>query len=100
MPGGMSSTVEKRAEFRRLHDAGCFVMPNCFDVGSARLIQALGFPAAASSSAGLAWTIGKSDNHISIDNILGHLTAVCAPGTCVVAGEDMRSQRCAVPPGR
>ena len=78
MRGAMSLTAEKRAELRRLHEAGCFVMPNCFDVGSARLIQALGFKATASSSAGFAWTIGKSDNHITLDDILGHLSAVCA----------------------
>ena len=53
-------------------------MPNCFDVGSAKVIEALGFRATASSSAGLAWTLGKSDNHISLDEILAHLTAVCA----------------------
>lgn len=78
MRGDMSTTAQKRAEFRRLHQSGCFLMPNCFDVGSARLIQALGFQATASSSAGLAWTLGKSDNHIGLEEILTHLTAVCA----------------------
>ncbi|HET9159826.1 MAG TPA: isocitrate lyase/phosphoenolpyruvate mutase family protein [Caulobacteraceae bacterium] len=74
----MVELAEKRARFRRLHEAGCFVMPNCFDVGSARLIQSLGFKATASSSAGLAWTLGKADNRIELDDILSHLTAVCA----------------------
>jgi 2-methylisocitrate lyase-like PEP mutase family enzyme len=78
MRGGMSTTVQKRAEFRRLHQSGCFIMPNCFDVGSARIVQALGFGATASSSAGFAWTVGKSDNRITLDEILAHLTAVCA----------------------
>jgi 2-methylisocitrate lyase-like PEP mutase family enzyme len=74
----MVELAEKRARFRRLHEAGCFVMPNCFDVGSARLIQGLGFSATASSSAGFAWTLGKADNRIELDELLGHLNAVCA----------------------
>jgi methylisocitrate lyase len=78
MRSGMSTTAQKRAEFRRLHQSGCFIMPNCFDLGSARMLQALNFQAIASSSAGFAWSIGKADNHLELDEVLGHLTAVCA----------------------
>ena len=72
------TTAEKRAAFHRLHDSGCFVIPNPFDVGSARALQHLGFKALASTSAGFAWTIGKADNRVSLDEVCDHLTALCA----------------------
>ena len=56
------STADKRATFRKMHESGCFVLPNPYDVGSARALQHLGFKAVASTSAGFAWTIGKADN--------------------------------------
>ena len=59
------STADKRATFRKLHDSGCFIIPNPFDVGSAKALQHLGFKAVASTSAGFAWSIGKSDNRIT-----------------------------------
>jgi 2-methylisocitrate lyase-like PEP mutase family enzyme len=72
------STADKRATFRKLHDSGCFIIPNPFDVGSARALQHLGFKALASTSAGFAWTIGKSDNHITLEDAIKHLTELCA----------------------
>lgn len=72
------SVAEKRATFRKLHEAGCFVIPNPFDVGSAKALQQLGFKALASTSAGFAWTIGKADNHVTVDDVCTHLTALCA----------------------
>src|SRR3954466_10458437 len=70
----MSRTViEKRATFRALHAQGCFVIPNPWDVGSARMLQHLGFPALASTSAGFAWTKGHADNHVTRDDVLHHL---------------------------
>ena len=74
----MPSTAEKRAAFRKLHESGCFVIPNPWDVGSARALQGMGFKALASTSAGLAWSIGKADNHITLDDVCDHLTALCA----------------------
>jgi len=71
------STAEKRATFRKMHESGCFPIPNPFDVGSARALQHLGFKALASTSAGFAWTIGKSDNHVTLDDVCDHLTAIC-----------------------
>ena len=71
------STAEKRASFRRLHETGCFVLPNPWDVGSARALQIMGFKAIASTSAGYAWSIGRPDNRVSVDDVLEHLTALC-----------------------
>ena len=51
------STAQKRAEFRKLHESGCFVLPNPWDVGSAQLLQGMGFKALASTSSGFAWSI-------------------------------------------
>jgi 2-methylisocitrate lyase-like PEP mutase family enzyme len=72
------TTADKRAAFRKLHDSGCFIIPNPFDVGSARALQHLGFEALASTSAGFAWTIAKADNHVTVDDVCDHLTALCA----------------------
>jgi 2-methylisocitrate lyase-like PEP mutase family enzyme len=72
------STQEKRAEFRALHGQGCFVLPNPWDVGSARLFQHLGFSALASTSAGYAWSIGRPDNAVTRDDVLRHLTEMSA----------------------
>jgi 2-methylisocitrate lyase-like PEP mutase family enzyme len=72
------TTAEKRASFHRLHEAGCFVLPNPWDVGSARALANLGFKAVASTSAGFAWSIGKADNRVTLEDVLQHLTALCA----------------------
>jgi len=62
--------------FRQLHESGCFVIPNPWDVGSAHLLVQLGFPALATTSAGFAWTLGRRDNHVSLEEVLAHLRAV------------------------
>jgi methylisocitrate lyase len=72
------TTADKRATFRKLHEKGCFIIPNPFDVGSAKALQQLGFKALASTSAGFAWTIGKADNRVSVDEVCDHLSAICA----------------------
>jgi 2-methylisocitrate lyase-like PEP mutase family enzyme len=72
------STADKRTTFRKMHQSGCFVLPNPYDVGSARALQHLGFKAVASTSAGFAWTIGKADNRVTLDEVCDHLTALCA----------------------
>jgi 2-methylisocitrate lyase-like PEP mutase family enzyme len=72
------TTADKRAAFRKMHESGCFILPNPFDVGSARALQQLGFKALASTSAGFAWTIGKADNRVTVDDVVNHLTALCA----------------------
>jgi 2-methylisocitrate lyase-like PEP mutase family enzyme len=73
-----ATTAEKCTAFRKLHEAGCFVLPNPWDVGSAKALQHLGFKAIASTSAGFAWTIGKADNRVTLDDVCEHLTALCA----------------------
>lgn len=72
------NTAQKRANFHALHQQGCFVLPNPWDAGSARLLQHLGFAALASSSSGFAWTTGRPDFAVSRDDVLQHLTALCA----------------------
>lgn len=72
------STADKLSAFRKLHDGGCFVLPNPFDAGSAKALQHLGFKAVASTSAGFAWTIGKADNKVTLEEVLEHLTALSA----------------------
>ena len=74
----MPTTADKRATFKKMHESGCFVLPNPFDVGSARALQHIGFKAIASTSAGFAWTIGKADNRVTLDEVCDHLTALCA----------------------
>src|SRR6185295_13891513 len=74
----MLTTADKRAAFKKLHEKGCFIIPNPFDVGSAIALQQLGFKALASTSAGFAWSIGKADNRVTVDDVCHHLTALCA----------------------
>jgi 2-methylisocitrate lyase-like PEP mutase family enzyme len=66
------------AEFHRLHASGCFVMPNPWDVGSARALWQMGFQAVATTSAGLAWTLGRADNRVTLEQTLEHLRVIAA----------------------
>ena len=66
------------AAFRRLHESGCFVMPNPWDVGSAIVLEKLGFSALATTSAGFAWTLGRRDHGVTLDEALAHYAAVAA----------------------
>jgi 2-methylisocitrate lyase-like PEP mutase family enzyme len=71
------TTADKRATFRKMHETGCFVLPNPWDVGSARALAHIGFKAIASTSAGFAWSIGKADNRVTLDEVCEHLTELC-----------------------
>jgi methylisocitrate lyase len=73
-----AASAEKRRRFRELHESGCFLMPNPWDVGSALALQNLGFVALASTSAGMAWSLGRADNHAPLDEALAHLAALAA----------------------
>ena len=73
---GLARTADRCRVFRQLHQSGCFVIPNPWDAGSARLLAQLGFPALATTSSGFAWTLGKADNHITLQDALGHLRSV------------------------
>jgi 2-methylisocitrate lyase-like PEP mutase family enzyme len=74
----MPSASEKRQAYRTLHESGCFVIPNPWDVGSARYLQHLGFKALASTSAGYALTLGLPDYAVGRDVMLAHLRELCA----------------------
>ena len=71
-------TSDRVQIFRQLHESGCFVMPNPWDPGSARLLAGLGFPAVASTSSGFSWSLGRADNHVSLQEALTHLRALSA----------------------
>jgi len=72
----MTGVAERRRTFRRLHETGCFVIPNPWDLGSARLLAQLGFPALATTSSGFAWSLGRPDNHVSLEEALAHLRSI------------------------
>ena len=72
------TVADKRQTFRELHHTGCFVIPNPWDAGSAAILQSLGFRALASSSAGMAWSQARPDYNVACDDVLAHLTALCA----------------------
>src|ERR1700674_2924485 len=74
MPHTRPSIADKRRTFHRLHEDGCFVIPNPWDVGSARYLQSLGFKALATTSSGFAWSHGHRDGGMSRDRVLEHLT--------------------------
>jgi 2-methylisocitrate lyase-like PEP mutase family enzyme len=63
----------RRTRFRALHEEGCFVLPNPWDVGSARRLQRMGFKALATTSSGYAWTQGREDHELTRDEVLSHL---------------------------
>jgi 2-methylisocitrate lyase-like PEP mutase family enzyme len=72
----MTAQDDRVDAFRRLHAAGCFVMPNPWDVGSALALEQLGFEALATTSAGYAWTLGRADNRLLLAEALEHLRAL------------------------
>ncbi|MDQ0015327.1 2-methylisocitrate lyase-like PEP mutase family enzyme [Variovorax boronicumulans] len=75
----MTRTIaQKRADFRTLHEQGCFVIPNPWDTGSARYLQGLGFKALATTSSGHAWSQGFADGAQSRDAVLAHLRDIVA----------------------
>ena len=75
---------DRIVEFHRLHSSGCFVMPNPWDAGSARALELLGFKALATTSAGLAWTLGRTDTQVTRDEALDHLRTVAGAVTVPV----------------
>jgi 2-methylisocitrate lyase-like PEP mutase family enzyme len=72
------SIADKRRAFQQLHLGGCFVIPNPWDVGSARYLQSLGFKALATTSSGFAWSRGRPDGALSRDTALAHLKDIVA----------------------
>jgi 2-methylisocitrate lyase-like PEP mutase family enzyme len=72
----MTSLTDRARVFRQLHERGCFVIPNPWDDGSARLLAQLGFQALATTSSGIAWSMGRADNHVPLDAMLERLHAI------------------------
>ena len=71
-----SQIQSRRAAFRQLHQSGCFVIPNPWDVGSARYLAHLGFNALASTSSGHAWSNGRADGQMPLEAVLAHLREI------------------------
>ena len=84
------SIADKRRTFRQLHQSGCFAIPNPWDIGSARMLQGMGFAALASTSSGFAWSQGYPDNGITRDMALAHLAELVA-ATDVPVNADFES---------
>ena len=72
----MPHATDRCRVFSELHQSGCFVLPNPWDRGSARLLTQLGFKALATTSSGFAWSLGRRDNHVSLEDTLIHLRSI------------------------
>jgi methylisocitrate lyase len=83
----MTSASDPIRRFRRLHEAGCFLIPNPWDVGSARLLVRLGFPALATTSSGFAWSLGRPDNGVSLAQALAHFRSIAGSVGVPVNGD-------------
>jgi 2-methylisocitrate lyase-like PEP mutase family enzyme len=73
MPASRPSAADKRRRFHELHRSGCFVIPNPWEAGSARYLEALGFKALATTSSGAAWSQGAPDGGMGLEAVLAHL---------------------------
>ncbi|MGS0683788.1 isocitrate lyase/PEP mutase family protein [Nakamurella sp. GG22] len=80
----MNGPADQVIEFHRMHSSGCFVMPNPWDIGSARVLEQLGFPALATTSAGFAWTLGRPDDQVELDEALDHFRSIASAVTVPV----------------
>src|SRR2546423_2389111 len=72
----MTEISDRCRVFHHLHERGCFVIPNPWDIGSARVLAQLGFKALATTSAGFAWSMGHADNEVTVELTLHHLRAI------------------------
>jgi 2-methylisocitrate lyase-like PEP mutase family enzyme len=80
--------ADKRVRrFRQLHESGCFVIPNPWDVGSARVLAGLGFPALATTSSGFAWSQGRRDASSTLDETLAHFRELAQSVSVPVNGD-------------
>jgi len=92
------ASVSPYEEFRRLHQSGCFVLPNPWDLGSARLLVKLGFRALATTSAGFAWSLGRRDTRVTLEEALAHFRAL-ARGVPVPVNADFEGGFAVAPEG-
>jgi len=94
----MTRLSDRYDAFRTLHQSGCFVIPNPWDLGSARMLVHVGFKALATTSSGFAWSVGRRDNHVSLDQALVHLRAI-AEGVSVPVNADFEGGFAVEPEG-
>src|SRR5437773_10909738 len=81
----MRSTENRAASrFRTMHESGCFVLPNPWDIGTAIYLEQLGFKALATTSAGFAFSRGKSDGAVPRDEMLAHIREIVEATTLPV----------------
>src|SRR5205823_4608746 len=80
----MSSPQQSSATFRAMHDSGCFVLPNPWDLGTAIYLEHLGFEALATTSAGFAFSRGKRDGGVPRDEMLAHIREIVEATTLPV----------------
>ena len=80
-----------RARFRALHESGTFVIPNPIDVGSARILEHLGFLALATTSSGLAATMGRLDGTVTLDELVTHVAALARAASIPI---NVDAERC------
>ena len=73
MASARQTIASKRRAFQQLHRAGCFAIPNPWDIGSARILEGLGFKALATTSSGLAWSKAHADGGLALDAVIDHL---------------------------
>jgi 2-methylisocitrate lyase-like PEP mutase family enzyme len=83
----MNQTAAHIQTFRRLHESGCFVIPNPWDAGSAKVLEQLGFPALATTSSGFAWSLGLPDTRTSLEQALEHFRLIAGAVTVPVNGD-------------
>ncbi len=84
----MATQQEKAQKFRALHERkGAFVIPNPWDIGSARLFEALGFEALATTSSGFAYSLGRRDGQVSREEKLAHCRALCEASSLPVSAD-------------
>ena len=87
MPASNATQAEKATRFQALHASGCFVIPNPWDPGSARILQSLGYEALATTSAGYAFSLGKLDGQVGLDDMIEHCRVLCAATSLPVSAD-------------
>jgi 2-methylisocitrate lyase-like PEP mutase family enzyme len=83
----MTNATDRCRAFHELHASGIFVIPNPWDVGSARALTALGYRALATTSSGFAWSVGRADNHVTLEQALDHFRAMAEAVPIPVAAD-------------
>jgi 2-methylisocitrate lyase-like PEP mutase family enzyme len=86
----MSDPAAKGAAFRALHEGEPFVIPNPWDAGAARVLEGLGFKALATTSSGFAFTLGRADGEVTLDEVVEH-TRVLAAATSLPVSVDLEN---------